>query len=156
MVVLMQIEPIEMAVSIDHGTYNTVYNCHVMFHLSGQLVYIILLEVICCIQAFRARNLPDIFNETKYITFAMFSATLVMLITVPLVASYENPIDKNTVISVAIMIANLLILLILYTHKVVIIWFYVNEHGISGEDGNKKTMELSHQSRTSAALESEM
>ena len=112
-------------------------------HLAGQLVLVVVLQLICCVQAFMARKLPNVFNETKYITFAMFSSVLVMVLTIPLYETYENQQDKNFVISVAILIANYLIFFILYLYKVVLIWIYVKNNGLAASAVGRRTVNMS-------------
>lgn len=123
-IILFVVEPISVELlSRDVSMFKIHKNCDVNLHLTGQLVFLTVLQAVCCIKAFLARKLPDIYNETKYILFAMFTSLLVMLLSVPLIASYQTPQDKNFVLAVVIMIANLLILLILYSYKMYLIFY---------------------------------
>ena len=132
MAVLMQIQPMKITHNHDITIYEVYYYCHIGFHLRGQLAYILCLQVICCTQAFLARNLPDVYNETKYIAFAMFTSIVVFALSIPLIESYEKPKDKMFVLSIAIMVANLLMFVILYVYKVILIWIYVKKNGLPG------------------------
>ena len=51
--------------------------CNTSVHYPYLVCYIILLEIICGIQAFRGRKLPANYKETKYIAFTMFTLTLI-------------------------------------------------------------------------------
>ena len=101
-----------------------------------ELSYVVLLQMICCVQAFRARKLPNLFNDSIQIAAAMFCATLVMLITLPLVSSYTKPKHRHFIISTAILSVNFLLLLIVYCGKVVSICVHWKDSNRSGEGGH--------------------
>ena len=129
MIVLTKVSPIEIKQKRNSKTFITVYYCDVNLHLAGQLILVVFLQLVCCVQAFMARKLPNVFNETKYITFAMFSSVIVMVLTIPLYESFGNQREKNFVISLGILIANYLVYFILYLHRVVLTWIHVKENG---------------------------
>ena len=131
-VILMKIQPIEIRHTYEDGDSSIVTReCHIRLHLAVQLVYILFLQIFCCVQAFRARKLPAAFNETKYVAFAMFTSIVVMLVTIVLHESHDKARDKNFIICIAIMVANMTIMCMLYTYKVVVICLHVKEYGLT-------------------------
>ena len=88
-----------------------------------QKIYTSLIILACMVQAVRARKLPQNYNETKFIAFAMFSALIIQLISMPLMISSETEVRSVLIECIMMFLSNLLLLLILFGYKVVIILF---------------------------------
>ena len=91
------------------------------FHVDVALV--ILLSIICSVQAFIARKLPANFNETYYIFLGMFTTTILLLLSIPLNASFKRDGKKIFVNSVMIYSANMALISIAYGYKIHIMLF---------------------------------
>ena len=89
-----------------------------------QNIYTSMVTLLCMIQAFRARKLPENYNETKFITLAMLCVLLVQLISMPLLASSQSPQAIALTEGLMIFLSNSFLLLLLYGYKVIIILFY--------------------------------
>ena len=96
-------------------------NMETYFHVDVALV--ILLSIICSVQAFIARKLPTNFNETYYIFLGMFTTTILLLLSLPLNASFSGDGQKIFVNSVMIYSANLALISIAYGYKIHIMLF---------------------------------
>ena len=96
-------------------------NMETYFHVDVALV--ILLSMICSVQAFIARKLPTNFNETYYIFLGMFTSTILLLVSLPLNASFSGDGQKNFVNSVMIYSVNMALVSIAYGYKIHIILF---------------------------------
>ena len=116
MLALLELQPIVMVVEVVEG--ETVYHCHSTLHYKGQLIYIILLQGVCCVQAFRARKLPSGFNESTHIALGMLVSIVVLSLSLPLHMSYNRPREKKFIVCLIILVANFSIFLVTYTHRV--------------------------------------
>ena len=96
-------------------------NMEAYFHIDVALV--ILLSMICSVQAFIARKLPTNFNETFYIFLGMFTTTILLLLLLPLNASFSEDGQKIFVNSVMIYSANMALISIAYGYKIHIMLF---------------------------------
>ena len=81
----------------------------------------LILQVICFVKGFRERKLPEAYNETSFIAFAMFTSVLNTGISIPLVDSYTSPKDQKVVLLITIMADNISLFAILYGYKVFLI-----------------------------------
>ena len=101
---------------------------HLHEHYTIQLAYLLFLQILCGIQAFRGRNLPGRFNEAKYTSFAVFISAILAIIGVPLVHSMARHKEENFVVAMITMVINLSLFAILYGYKVKLILFYPEEN----------------------------
>ena len=88
-----------------------------------QLIFGFLLAVMCMIQAFKARNLPENFNETKLIFVTMILCVIAVVICTPLRIYLPNPRDKVVIDVILLLSMNSILLLTMYGHKCWIIIF---------------------------------
>ena len=91
------------------------------FYIDTSLV--IILSMICSVQAFLARKLPSNFNETYYIFLGMFTTTILLVLSIPLNGSFDYNGQKIFINSLVIYFANIALISIVYGYKIHIILF---------------------------------
>ena len=96
----------------DTGTY---------FYLD--LTSVIILSIVCSVQAFLARTLPANYNETYYIFLGMFTTTNLLLLSIPLDAGFDTDGQKSFVNSLVMYSANMALISIAYGYKIHIMLF---------------------------------
>ena len=100
------------------------YNfCNAGFYFYIDVASVIILSIVCSVQAFMARKLPANYNETNYIFLAMFATTNLLLLSIPLDASFNVDGQKLFVNSSLMYAANITLLSIAYGYKINIILF---------------------------------
>ena len=97
--------------------------CNVSFQFYIDILSVILLSLICSIQAFHSRHLPANYNEAKYIPVAMFTSTVFLILSIPLDASFRSKGISILVDSYVIYCTNVAVLSITYGYKIFIILF---------------------------------
>ena len=104
---------------------------YVTFHMCNNtstifvanILYLLFLEIICGIQCFRGRNIPEQYNEAKYICFATFLSTLTICMSVILrhgIGPYKISILLQTLMA---NLGCLSVMLSLFGYKIYIIIF---------------------------------
>ena len=100
------------------------YNfCNAGFYFYIDVGSVIILSIFCSVQAFMARKLPANYNETNYIFLAMFTTTNLLLLSIPLEASFNVDGRKLFVNSSLMYATNITLLSIAYGYKINIILF---------------------------------
>ena len=97
--------------------------CNVSFQFYIDILSVISLSLICSIQAFRSRHLPANYNEAKYVSVAMFTSTVFLILSIPLDASLRSKGISILVDSYVIYCTNVAVLSITYGYKIFIILF---------------------------------
>lgn len=102
--------------------YNYNYcNMESYFYTNTSLVSI--LSMTCSVQAFLVQKLPSNFNETSYIFLGMFTATLLLVVSIPLNGSFYHDFQMIFVNSIVIYYANIALLSIACGYKIHILLF---------------------------------
>uniref|UniRef100_A0A2C9KFI2 G-protein coupled receptors family 3 profile domain-containing protein n=1 Tax=Biomphalaria glabrata TaxID=6526 RepID=A0A2C9KFI2_BIOGL len=84
------------------------------------LGFVLVLIIFCTIYAVKTRNLPENFNEAKFIGFSMYSTCIIWLGFFPIYFAGEN---KEITLSLSMSLSAIIALLLLFVPKVyVIIW----------------------------------
>ena len=96
-------------------------NMESYFYTNTSLVTI--LSMICSVQAFRVQKLPSNFNETSSIFLGMFTATFLLVVSIPLNGSFYHDNQKIFVNSIVIFYANIALLSIACGYKIHILLF---------------------------------
>ena len=113
----------------EHGLLQTTksvekYNyCKMTVYFYIDLTLVLILSIACSIQSFLARKLPTNYNETYYIFLGMFTTTVLLMLSIPLDASYNKDGQKVFVNSCIIYSANISLLTIAYGYKIYIMLF---------------------------------
>lgn len=123
--------PIEVIDDRRVEEYKIYKKCNDTEHLLLQVVYILLLQIICGVQAFRGRNLPSKYNEAKYLAFAMFSSTLLVGVTFPLYMSMTTVTKVQLLLGMVMIVSNFLILTISYGFKIFVVWFRPDQNSLN-------------------------
>ena len=97
--------------------------CNVSFQFYIDILSVISMSLICSIQAFRSRHLPANYNEAKYVTVAMFTSTIFLILSIPLDASLRSKGISILVDSYVVYCTNVAVLSITYGYKIFIILF---------------------------------
>ena len=92
------------------------------------LGYIFAIAFTCSVFAFKARKLPENYNEARYTSFAMFSFCLAWLCFAPLYFSMQASADRDFVMCVLSFLATSCMLLITYALKIYIMLFKPEEN----------------------------
>ena len=95
------------------------------------LIYVMCLQILCGIQSFRGRNLPGKYNEAKYISFAMFQSTILLILSLLLRKNIQKLEDSLLVQSCLLVFANLSILITLYGYKLLVVLFRPAENTLN-------------------------
>ena len=100
------------------------YNyCDMTSYFYVDTSFVIILSIICSVQAFLARKLPSNFNETYYIFLGMFTTTILLVLSIPLNGSFSHDGQKFFVNSIVIYCANIALISIAYGYKIHIMLF---------------------------------
>ena len=89
--------------------------------LTLQIGFAFMLSMMCTVQAFRARTLPESFNENQSIFFAVSITSLILLSIVPLQFSKMEIEDILFLDAITLFLANTSLLFITFGYKVFII-----------------------------------
>ena len=90
--------------------------------VKAQIAYVVVLALICAVQAFRSRNLPSRFNEARFIFYAVFVMLIILVLVVPLQMNSRTVFTEYYVMGICVYCSNLAVLCIIYSQKVWIIW----------------------------------
>ena len=93
------------------------------------LAFNVMLVGVCLLWAFKARSLPDNFNESHYIFLSVCSTLFVWVAFLPTYFSAFYAMQKTLLLVVALLLNSFIILLCLYCPKVYAI-FYVEEENM--------------------------
>ena len=93
-----------------------------------QFIYILSISLLCAIQGFRARKLPAYFNETTFITFAMLTTTLMLVLILPFYHSSTFGVMQTAVNNVGTLCCNLTLIVVMYGFKLYVIFMKPEEN----------------------------
>lgn len=96
--------------------------------LFSTVLYIVFISLICSIYAFKARKLPQDFNEARFTSFAMFTFVLLWVMAVPIYFSQTNKIHKKASWCILCVLSTVVIFVPMYLPKVYIIVFRPEEN----------------------------
>ena len=100
------------------------YNyCDMQTYFHTDVASAIILSVVCSVKAFRARKLPANYNETYYIFLGIFATTNLLMLSIPLDASFNTDGGKVFVNSFAMYSANMAFISIACGYKIQVCYF---------------------------------
>ena len=72
-------------VQITEESYAVYHDCrNTLATYTANITYVLILGIICGIQCFRGRKIPEEFNEAKYISYATFLSTVAICLSIPI------------------------------------------------------------------------
>ena len=107
------------------------------------LAYNVILVVVCLIWAFKARALPDNFNESRYIFLSVCCTLFVWIAFLPTYFSAFYATQKTLLLVVALLLNSFIVLLCLYCPKVYAL-FYVDEENMHIKMGTSSVLTTPH------------
>ena len=116
--------PSRILIVYNKALQSYIVRCNTDEELMIQMTFGFLLEIMCMIQAFKARNLPENFNETKHIFIAMILC--IMTEAIGLLLRYyviKKNINKALIDALILILMNCILLVIMYGHKCYVIVF---------------------------------
>ena len=113
------------------------------------LSYIFAISLTCSIFAFKARKLPENYNEARYTSFAMFSFCLAWMFFLPLYFSMNSSTDKDLTFLIISFLSTFARLGIIYGPKVALILFRPEENTIERFRAKMKTQRSNRSSGAS-------
>lgn len=120
------VDPPEVVVEVDNSREGwQIFSCGESTELLNIviLVYVLILALLCTYFAFKARKLPENFNEAKFICFAMFAFCVFWLSFFP--AFYDSSgSTRNFVFCVGVLSSGYAVLCIMYAPKLRVILFH--------------------------------
>ncbi|XP_072027409.1 metabotropic glutamate receptor-like [Amphiura filiformis] len=91
------------------------------FIIGGTYNSLIILS--CCYYAFKARKVPDNYNESRFIALSVYSTVVVCLAAVPVFATATTVLQKVATISFVLLVNAYITLICLYLPKIYAIYF---------------------------------
>lgn len=96
----------------------------------AHIVYVLILQILCGIQSFRGRNIPEKYNEAKYVSFAMFISTVLLIVAIIAANNVDSYNDSLLLQACLLMGSNLTIMLSLYGYKILIVIYRPEENTV--------------------------
>ena len=97
----------------------------ILFILLG---YIGIVALICGVYAFKARKLPETYNEARYTSFAMFIFLLCWMMFIPIYFSTTSKLDRVIIWCYISLVVNIIIFILMYLPKLYTILFKPEEN----------------------------
>ncbi|XP_066934844.1 extracellular calcium-sensing receptor-like [Clytia hemisphaerica] len=102
------------------GYYDTI--------LFAMVAYIVIIALVCTVYAFKARKLPQDFNEARFTSYAMFIFLLTWTMAVPIYFSQRNETGKAASWCILTFVATMSIFIPMYLPKCYVILFRPNKN----------------------------
>ena len=112
-------------IPVQHQPTLSIY-CHLGTGFFASCIYNMLLVIVCCYYAFRARKVPSNFNESKFIAFSVYSSLIVCLAAIPVYSTAIDVTQMIAALNVALLLNSCLTLLCIYLPKLYAIHFGVD------------------------------
>lgn len=91
------------------------------------------ISLVCCIYAFKARNLPRDYNEGRFVSFAMFTFLFLWLMAIPIYCSQNKKVYKSASWCILCLLSTLFIFIPMYLPKVYLIIFWPDRNTVQTE-----------------------
>ena len=97
--------------------------CSFGYGFLAACAYNAVIVLLCCYYAFRARKVPDNYNESKFIAISVYSALVVFLSVVPVYSTANSALYKVSVLCLALLVNAYLNVLCVYLTKLYAVKF---------------------------------
>ena len=104
------------------------YFCDMDVYVYLHVTYLILLQLVCFVPAFKIRKLPSVFNEAMSIVYTSFIVMVTFMVMCPIFYFQKSSLDKLCILWVTFSINNLIIMILMYGKKVMIILFHPEQN----------------------------
>ena len=110
--------PLENTEMLNYDTKISFHYCNNYIHSNVLIASIMIIQLMCSIQAFRGRNLPSVMNDGIVLMYATFILTVVFGVSFVIVNA-QPPEMKVLTQCIAIIINNIVILFLMYGQKAI-------------------------------------
>jgi len=98
------------------------YHCNTAHHINFMMVLLIMLQLVCLVQAFRGRHLPGPMNDAMSLVYSTMITTMTFMVSFP-IGYFQEVREKEFVQCIVVVINCLVLALFLYGKKCfIIIW----------------------------------
>ena len=108
--------PVELLTQEDSTEMSRHHYCNTFTHNNVLITLMIVLQLLCSVQAFRGRHLPSVMNDGVILTYTTFTLTVTLTVTLP-ITIFQQLREKEVTQCVALLINNAISMLLLYGLK---------------------------------------
>ena len=101
--------------------------CNTYLHMNIVIVSLMIIQLMCSIQAFRGRNLPSVMNDGITLTYLTFTLSIVFGVSFVIV-HFQAPPHRGIFQSAVIVVNNFMICLLMYAQKAIRMVLYPKEN----------------------------
>ena len=101
----------------------TEYFCRFDYGFLASSTYNAILVLFCCYYAFRSRQVPDNYNESKFIGISVYSNVVVCLSVIPVYTVANSALYKIAIVCLALLVNSYLHILCVYAPKIYAVRF---------------------------------
>ena len=111
-------KPLESTEHLNYDTMISFHYCNNYTHCNVLIASIMIIQLMCSIQAFRGRNLPSVMNDGIVLMYTTFILTIVFGVSFVIVNA-QSPQMKELFQCIVVTINNMVILFLLYGQKAI-------------------------------------
>jgi len=109
-------QPLQILTIVDEDNNQRIHYCNTYVQGNLMLGCVMVIQLLCSIQAFRGRNLPAFMNDAMILTYATFTGTVIFGVTFPIV-HFQEPTHKELMQSAAVVINTCITCFLLYGQR---------------------------------------
>ena len=114
----------------DRSEKFTEYFCEFDYGFLASSIYNAILVLFCCYYAFRSRQVPDNYNESKFIGISVYSNVVVCLSVIPVYTVANSALYKIAIVCLALLVNSYLHLLCVYAPKIYAVRFKTEDETV--------------------------
>lgn len=120
-------QPPEVLAILDEDSKQRTHYCNTFIHGNLVVASVLIVQLLCSIQAVRGRNLPAFMNDAMLLTYATFTGTVVFGITFPIVY-FQEATKKELTQSLAVVLNTCVACLLVYAQKAIRMLLYADKN----------------------------